>query len=288
MARFALLLLLCASTAGAAENAAPYFNGEEPESSHTVNVDELYSETFQAVARDGDEFQVTAEGLPEGAKLRVRDPQPFWDAEERPPKETRARARSVALTWRPVRAQRGDHKITLVASDGKASDRIEVTLKVQEEWESFFLPGVQYVGYFPTSDRIGNFNGAAFELVIGSWVHQTESRGPSHGRVYVDLALLEPSRAGGERAFAYTLGLDLSIERNPWRQWLIPVFGVEVGGFHQREAGSFFMTVPFVGAHLFAARNVFVTATAGYVFPGRDVEDLGGWRVRAGVNAVLW
>jgi hypothetical protein len=48
------------------------------------------------------------------------------------------------------------------------------------------------------------------------------------------------------------------------------------------------MTTPFAGAHLYAARNVYVTVTGGYVFPGRDVDELGGWRVRAGVNAVLW
>ena len=179
--------------------------------------------------------------------------------------------------------------LALVASDGKASERIELTLRVQEEWESWFLPGLQYVGYFPAaSDRVGHFNGAAFELVIGSWVHQTEARGPSHGRVYLDLALLQPDRSGAERAYAYALGLDLSIERNPWRRWLIPIFGLEVGGFHQRELGSFFMTTPFVGAHLYSSRNVFVTVTGGYVFPGRDIDQLGGWRVRAGVNAVLW
>jgi len=289
MARLALLLLLAAARATAAENAAPYFQGEDPESSRSANVDELFSETFQVVDPDGDEVKVTAEGLPEGAKLRVRDSRVFWESDEGPPKESKARARAVVLTWRPTRAQRGNHVVALVASDGKASERIEITLKAQEEWESFFLPGVQYVGYFPAaSDRIGRFHGAAFELVIGSWVHQTDARGPSHGRVYVDLALLDSDRAGAERAFSYVVGLDLSVERNPWRRWLIPIFGLEAGGFHQREAGSFFMTTPFVGAHLYAARNLFVTVTGGYVFSGRDIDELGGWRVRAGVNAVLW
>ncbi len=289
MSRFAPLLLLCAGTAAAAENARPFFRGESPESSRTANVDGLFSETFHVVDPDGDRVEVTAEGLPPGAKLRVRDPRPLSESDEGPVRETKAVSREVILTWTPTRAQRGKHLVALVASDGKASERIEIDLRVQEEWESWFLPGVQYVGYFPAgSDRIGNFNGAAFELVVGSWVHHTEARGPSHGRVYLDLAVLEPDRAGAERAFAYAIGLDLSIERNPWRRWLIPIFGIEVGGFHQRELGRFFTTTPFAGAHLFSSRNVFVTVTGGYVFPGRDIEDLGGWRVRAGVNAVLW
>ncbi len=287
MIRFALLLLL-AGTASAAENARPFFQGTDPESSRSARVDGLFSETFRVVDSDGDRIEVTAEGLPAGAKLRVRDPRPWTGAHERAASETRAVFREVVLYWTPTRAQRGNHVVALVASDGKATERIEIMLKVEEEWESWFLPGVQYVGYFPAKTDVGNFNGAAFELVIGTWVHQTEARGPSHGRVYVDIALLASDHAGAARAFAYALGFDLSIERNPWRRYLIPIFGLEVGGFHQREVGSFFTTTPFVGAHLFSTRNVFVTATGGYVFPGRDIERLGGWRVRAGVNAVLW
>jgi hypothetical protein len=290
MARFALLLLLCATTANAAEEVRPpFFHDLEPVSVRKANVDQLFQETFRVVAPDGGKFEVTAEALPAGARLRVREPRPWTDEEGAAARETKARYREVVLSWTPTRAQRGNHTLFLVANDGKAGDRIELTLKVEEEWESWFLPGLQYVGYFPAGhERVGNFNGAAFELVVGSWVHQTEARGPSHGRVYLDLALLSSDRAGAERAFAYTLGLDLSIERNPWRRWLIPIFGVEVGGFHQTETGSFFMTTPFVGAHLFSARNVFVTVTGGYVFSGRAIDELGGWRVRAGVNAVLW
>jgi hypothetical protein len=285
---FALLLLL-AGTASTAENARPFFQGKDPESSSSAKAERLFSETFRVVDPDGDRIEVTAEGLPAGAKLLVRDPRPWTGDGERAATGTRAAFREVVLYWTPTRAQRGNHVVALVASNGKATERIEIVLKVEEEWESWFLPGVQYVGYFPTkSGEVGNFNGAAFELVIGSWVHQTEARGPSHGRVYVDLALLASDRAGADRAFAYTLGLDLSIERNPWRRYLIPIFGLEIGGFHQREAGAFFTTTPFVGAHLFSTRNVFVTATGGYVFPGRDIERFGGWRVRAGVNAVLW
>jgi hypothetical protein len=281
-------LLLLAGTASAAENARPFFRGEAPESSRTTQVEKLFSESFHVVDPDGDRIEVTAEALPAGAKLRVRDPVPWTGDEERAAKETRAVVREVVLYWTPTRAQRGNHVVALVASDGQATERIEVVLKVEEEWESWFLPGVQYVGYFPAKSGVGHFNGAAFELVVGSWVHQTEARGPSHGRVYVDLGLLASDRAGVATAFSYALGLDLSIERNPWRRFLIPIFGLEVGGFDQREVGSFFTTTPFVGAHLFSSRNVFVTATGGYVFPGRDVERFGGWRVRAGVNAVLW
>lgn len=288
MTRLALLLLL-AGTASAAEKGRPFFQGEAPESPRSLKVGRLFSETFHVVDPDGDRVDVTAEGLPSGAKIHARDPAPWTGDGERPQQQTRATARELVLYWTPTREQRGDHVVTLAASAGNATERIQITLKVEEEWESWFLPGVQYVGYFPVKrGEVGSFTGAAFELVIGSWVHQTEARGPSHGRVYVDVALLASDRAGAARAFAYTLGLDLSLERNPWRSYLIPIFGMEIGGFRQREAGSLFTTTPFVGAHLFSSRNVFVTVTGGYVFPGRSIEQFGGWRVRAGVNAVLW
>lgn len=286
----ALALLLTAATAAAAdENHAPFFAGEGPVATRSVRVERRLQETFRVVDLDGDRVEVTAEGLPAGAALRVRDPRP-WTGEDGPPnQEAKGRSREVSLTWTPSLAQRGSHAVTLVASDGRAVERLQLELKVEEEWESFFLPGVQYSAYVPAAGaQTGAFHGAAFELVLGSWIHQTDARGPSHGRITLDLALLDPARAGAAKAFAYALGLDLSVERNPWRKWLIPVFGLEVGGFHQRELGSFFFTSPFVGAHLWASRNAFVTVTGGYVFPGRDVEKLGGWRVRAGVDAVLW
>lgn len=291
MVDLALALLVAASPAPASSNSRPFFKGEEAEASLTLDAEAPFSRSFTVVDSDGDPLEVGAEGLPAGAKLRVRDPRPWREGTEDGPKlPSSAISREVILTWTPTRAQRGTHVVALVASDGRGgTERLELNLEVQEEWESFFLPGVQYVGYFPSArDRLGRFDGAAFELVIGSWVHQTEARGPSHGRVYADLALLDSDRRGAGQAFSYALGLDLSLERNPWRRWLIPIFGVEVGGFHQREAGSFFTTTPFVGAHLWSCRNVFVTVTGGYVFTGRDIEELGGWRVRAGVNAVLW
>lgn len=157
----------------------------------------------------------------------------------------------------------------------------------EEKWESWFLPGAQYVAYFPVGRGEGAFHGPAFELVVGSWVHDTKERGPSHGRVYLDVALLQATAAGRNTGVSYALGLDLSLERNPRRSFLIPVFGIEIGGIQQKQLGGVFQTVPFAGAHLWSSRNLFVTATAGYVFPGRDVERLGGWRVRAGVDFAL-
>jgi len=292
MTAIALLLLLTADAATDAKagNAAPFFYGEGSESTRSVETERPFSESFTVVDADGDRVEVTAEGLPAGAKLKVRDAGPWREGpEEGLPASSTAIARQITLTWTPGRAERGDHPIALVANDGKATERIEITLRVEEEWESFFLPGVQLVGYRPAAqDRLGSFVGPAFELVIGSWVHNTDERGPSHGRVYLDLAWLRSDRPEVGRAFAYALGVDLSVERSPWRRWLIPVFGLELGGFLQRETGNFLTTTPFAGAHLYAARNVFVTATAGWVFPGREIEDLSGWRVRLGVNAVLW
>lgn len=276
--------LLLALGADAEPASPPSFRGQIPGRVRSAYVGETFSEAIQVAGREGDRVELTAEGLPAGAILRVEVPPARRDGGD----AGHASLREATLIWTPTRAQRGLHRVTLVASEGRARETLEVEIAVEERWESWFLPGVQYVAYFPAGPGEGAFHGPSFELVIGSWVHDTRDRGPSHGRVYLDLALLDATQAGMSTGVSYALGVDLSLERNPRRRFLVPVFGIEVGGLQQKQLGGVFQTVPFVGAHLWSDRNLFVTATAGYVFPGRDVERLRGWRVRAGVDVALW
>jgi hypothetical protein len=156
--------------------------------------------------------------------------------------------------------------VALVASGPGGRARLELPVVVEERWESWFLPGVQYVAYtLPDAAGVGVLQGLAFELVLVGWVHDTADRGPSHGRIYLDFALLASTKAGQADAVSYALGLELSLERNPARSFLVPVFGVEIGGLQQERLGGVYQTVPFVGAHLWSGRSCFETATAGYV-----------------------
>jgi hypothetical protein len=52
--------------------------------------------------------------------------------------------------------------------------------------------------------------------------------------------------------------------------------------------GNLFTINPFAGVHLIAKRNVFFNVTGGYLFPTTRVDDLKGWRVKAGFHFSLW
>jgi hypothetical protein len=157
------------------------------------------------------------------------------------------------------------------------------------KWETFLMPGAQYSLYLPSAKGIyGTFHGFSFELLLAAWIHQNENRGPSHGRVYINTDLLGSTRDGVGKLLTYTLGVDLSFERNARREFLIPYYGLDVGGLYLASIGHVFTFNPFVGVRAIGTRNVFVNLTAGYLFPTDRLDDLVGWRFKAGVDFSLW
>jgi hypothetical protein len=126
------------------------------------------------------------------------------------------------------------------------------------------------------------------EVVPYAWIRRNANRGPSHGRLTVRADLLDSTRGGVGLALIYSLGLDLSIERNPYRRWLIPFFGLDVGGISQRKLGHHFQTSPHLGVYLWATRNVFVTLSGAYQIVPAHLDTLGGWRASAGLNLTMW
>jgi len=88
--------------------------------------------------------------------------------------------------------------------------------------------------------------------------------------------------------FVYGAGLSLSIERNPKRRWLLPYYGVEVGGVMREELGHEYQITPHLGVHLVATRNIHVNLKAGYMMVPTKLEQLGGWRFGLGGNFTLW
>jgi hypothetical protein len=151
------------------------------------------------------------------------------------------------------------------------------------------MPGLSYATYQPraTLDTYG-YQGASVEFIVGSWAHRNNRHGPSHGRYYIDLDLLFPLSGRGGNLFAYTAGVDLTLERNPSRRFLLPYYGVELGGVHSAELGNYFIAVPYGGVHLWADRNLWVNVSGGYVFPGRDLDQLSGLWAKAGLDVTFW
>jgi hypothetical protein len=236
---------------------------------------------------DGDTLKVAPLGLPEGAS--------FDEA-------------TRTLRWTPTNV--GEWVVRLVASDGQREASHTVVILVRPapppeplekiapepiapapepdvEWESFLLPGVGYASYAPRQRDLKLFHGIALELVPVSWIHKNNNRGPSHGRLYVTAELL---RAAGSEPllFAYSFGTTLSFERNPAREWGIPYYGVDVGGFTSKHLGSHFQTTPHLGIHAYTSPNLFVNLRAGYRLVPGEMDRLAGLHVAATVDLSVW
>jgi hypothetical protein len=89
-------------------------------------------------------------------------------------------------------------------------------------------------------------------------------------------------------ALGYGLGFSLSLERNPQRRWLIPFYGVDLGGLRQDDAPARFHWTPQVGLHVWSSQNVFVNARAGYRLMPGSLERWSGWYAGLGADVTVW
>jgi hypothetical protein len=150
------------------------------------------------------------------------------------------------------------------------------------------VPGVCYSAYFPTSGDYGSFHGVCAKYLIYSWISRRDNPLPGHGRFYAALDLLFSTEPDVSEMLTYALGLDLSFEGGAKRRFLIPYYGLEMGGMYQKSIRSLFQFTPVLGIHIFADDGVFVSLGAGYLLPTYKLEELHGPRVNLGANLVLW
>lgn len=201
------------------------------------------------------------------------------------------------ITFTPEASQVGEYPIVVHASDGQKATSQRGTIAVRaterptavgDEWTSFLLPGVGYSIYAPRDNAKTIFHGLNLEVVIAAWIHRNDNRGPSHGRVYLNAELLNATGINIPLMFAYSAGLSLSFERNPQRTWLIPYYGVEVGGIVHNEIGSYFQTTPYAGIHLFSNPNVFLGTRLGYRLVPSRIDDLAGLHFGVVADFSIW
>jgi len=194
-----------------------------------------------------------------------------------------------AFEWTPSEDQIGMHTVHATVSDGTATVMREISILVEDDWSTIFLPGVYYSLWSPTArETMGTYQGVGMEIVPYAWIHRNTSRGPSHGKFTVRADILNSSRAGMGVALIYSVGFDLSIERNPDRTWLIPFFGLDTGGVLENRTGNQFQVSPHVGCYLWTHRNLYVSVAGSYQIVPSQLDTLSGWRLSAGLNLTLW
>lgn len=166
----------------------------------------------------------------------------------------------------------------------KVLDRAE-----KMDFSTWFMPGISYSMYRPSArDSFGVFSGLTVEYLIYAKVEQNNHPGPSHVRVYSKLSILNSDKKPSSAMLQYAMGLDLSLEKNPKRNFLVPYFGLEAGGLSNRLFKTTFCFTPTIGIHLLSTRNLFVNVHAGYNYPINNFEMLKGWSYQAGLNFALW
>ncbi len=160
---------------------------------------------------------------------------------------------------------------------------------LNENYETWLMPGLGYAMYQPnSSDSIGLFSGLSVEYLIYGKVRQNDDSGPSHVRWYARLSILKSDDKTRNSMFSYLLGVDMSLEKNPKRTFLIPYFGVEFGGLSQKQFVSTVQFTPTFGIHLISKKNMYINVHGGYVYPIDNFEALQGWTGQVGVNFALW
>jgi hypothetical protein len=257
---------------------------EHPDSSYGLEAHASIDEQLRYVVtpanyecrRDWEQIEFELIGLPDGATAKVAVDDDLAE-----------------IRWRPGRDDIGEHFVTArVRARGHPWNEAELKIVVTEEWETFFMPGAQYSLLVPEArDQFGVLQGVSIEYLVAGWIHRNENRGPSHGRFYIDIDLMR-STVTSDLGIIYSMGMTLSFERNPKRQFLIPYFGVELGGIYQKpETGDQVHAAqvnPLGGISLFASQNLFVNVTAGYMVPFSHMEQLRGFRAKAGLNFSFW
>ncbi len=156
-------------------------------------------------------------------------------------------------------------------------------------YETWFMPGISYAYYQPKAmDSLGAFSGLSVDYLIFTSENQNESHGPSHVRIYGKLNILNSDKSSVSPMFSYMLGVNMSIEKNPRRSFLIPSFGLEFGGLTNKDLGSTALFVPTFGMYLLSKKNLYINVNGGYYYPISNLELLRGWYAQAGVNFTLW
>ena len=175
---------------------------------------------------------------------------------------------------------------------GEELARINQKAYKTSKWSSAFLIGANYNFYFPngTNADQDRLQGIDINYVLFTWDYKNERRGPSLGRLYAHSSLLE-SENRNELTIKYGLGIDLSFERNPRRNFLLPIFGLEAGGLygpHKKTNLHSYQITPRAGLVLFHNETVFLSIAGGYVIPFPNLEEQRGWDVKAGLHFTLW
>jgi hypothetical protein len=151
---------------------------------------------------------------------------------------------------------------------------------------SMLMPSAVGTAFFP-SDAGGPFYGGGVEIALLSWASNTDTFGPSHGRVRASFAYLD-APGSDRRMLLYRFGAVVSFEGNASRRFLIPYYGASFGALWETQLGNRAVADASLGLFLVHTRDFVLDVDGGYVFPLTAVDKLIGPRAQLTAAFALW
>lgn len=161
--------------------------------------------------------------------------------------------------------------------------------EICDSFATGLLPSVAGVAYFPRSGGLGPWIGAGGEVVLFTWSNNSEAFGPGHGKLKFDFEGLASTATGSPPAMImYRGGVDLAFERNASRSYLIPYFGVSLGGLSQSTLGGTGFVDGELGLYLLYTKRVMIDAEGAFLFPFRSFDTYAGPKTQLTLSVNLW
>jgi len=169
----------------------------------------------------------------------------------------------------------------------KCDDTDDPERELCRDREIYFMPGIQGVLFLPNGDGESAYWGAGVQIAPFSWTHNNDRFGPGQGAVFAQVSLLRSASSNAAMGL-FEIGTTLSLERNSSRRWLIPFFGLSMGGLVHAELPDVAFTHAFAGLHVYWHHNVVIDLSGGYSFPFSELDVLSGPRAQATVRFSMW
>lgn len=157
---------------------------------------------------------------------------------------------------------------------------------VCDPYVAMLMPTLTGNGWFPQNAG-GPYFGGGVEISFLSWSSNNESYGPSHGRFYGGVSVLS-SISEARRAVHFRLGAVVSFERNASRRFMIPHWGLGLGGLWESKLRTNAAIDASFGFYLVHTRHFVLDLDGGLLMPFANVDELFGPRTQLTASFALW
>jgi len=156
-------------------------------------------------------------------------------------------------------------------------------------WDDWFMPGAGYKTYIPKNKEFGVYHGVTTDFVIYARAKSYCSNysGPARTKFYGTLSILSSTNSEARDIFYSNVGVNLSFEGRLKRKFLIPFFGMEMGGLYQRDFTSFNFT-PLAGIQLLSTERIIWSVQGGYQYTTKHFDEYSGITAGSTINLLLW